>query len=163
MKVGYVLECGPDGADMKVLRHLTSMINPEAEFDYEALSVKTVLLRDSGKAAKRLIGAGCDKIFIVWDLFPAWREDKGKPCRHEDKETIKSSLAAHQIPENNIHLLCIEEELESWIIADGRALSRFLSKPHRQVNIDSQKNPDRIKDPKGILWYSPKLGQRIKV
>src|SRR5580700_5713735 len=97
MKIGYIFECGPDGGDMKVLRHLTSIIDPKALFDYEALSVKPTLLRECGKAASRLINSGCEKVFIVWDLFPAWREDKGKPCRREDKEAIIASLSAYNL------------------------------------------------------------------
>lgn len=152
MKIGYIFECGPDGGDIKVLKHLAYMITPDAEFDYEALSVKTALVKESGKAAKRLLNDGCDKIFIVWDLYPAWREDKGKPCRHEDKEGIKASLAANEISEENVVFLCLEEELEAWLLADGRLLNSYFSKPHRQVDeIKNEKKPDKVKDPKGKL------------
>ena len=152
MKIGYVFECGPDGGDMKVLKHLTSMIAPDDTFLYEALSVKTTLLKESGKATKRLLDSGCGKVFIVWDLFPAWREDKGKPCRHEDKEAIKASLAAEGVSEEDVVFLCLEEELEAWLLADGRVLNNYFSKPYRQVDeIKNEKNPDKIKDPKGKL------------
>ena len=152
MKIGYVFECGPDGGDMKVLKHLTAMIAPDAAFDYEALSVKTTLLKESGKAANRLLKDGCEKIFIVWDLYPAWREDKGKPCRHEDKEAIKRSLAAERLTENDVIFLCLEEELEAWLIADGRVLNNYFSKLHRPVDkIKNEKNPDNVRDPKGKL------------
>jgi len=152
MKVGYVFECGPDGGDMKVLRHLTSMILPDVEFDYEALSVKTSLLRECGKASKRLLDSGCEKVFIVWDLFPAWREDKSKPCRREDKEAIIASLAAYELLPQHVIFLCIEEELEAWLIADGRILNNYFSKPHRLVDtIKNENKPDKVRDPKGKL------------
>jgi len=151
MRIGYVFECGPDGGDMKVLRHLTSFIAPGAAFEYEALSVKTTLLRDSGKAAKRLLDSGCNKVFIVWDLYPAWREDKGKPCRHEDKEAIIASLNAQKLTADDVIFLCLEEELEAWLIADGRILTEYFSKPHRKVAIKNETNPDKVKDPKGRL------------
>lgn len=152
MKIGYVFECGPDGGDMKVLKYLTSLIVPAAEFAYAALSVKTTLLQESGKEVKRLKAAGCGKVFIVWDLFPAWREDKGKPCRHEDKETIKASLAAEGLSENDVIFLCLEEELEAWLIADGRVLNNYFSKQHRPVDkIKNEKKPDNVRDPKGKL------------
>jgi len=151
MKFGFILECGPDGGDMKVLKHLTFLIAPYAEFAYEPLSVKTALLKECGKAAKRLIKEGCEKVFIVWDLFPAWREDKGKPCRHEDKESIKASLAAEELSEDDVIFLCLEEELEAWLLADGRVLSKYFTKSHRKVNIKNETRPDKIKDPKGKL------------
>jgi hypothetical protein len=151
MKIGYVFECGPNGGDMKVFKHLTSIVAPGAMFDYEALTVKTTLLKESGKAAKRLLGDGCEKVFIVWDLYPAWREDNGKPCRHEDKEAIKVSLTAEGLSDDDVIFLCLEEELEAWLIADGRVLSEYFSKPHRKVKIDNITKPDKVKDPKGKL------------
>ena len=152
MKIGFVFECGPDGGDMKVLKHLTSLIVPDATFDYETLSVKTTLLSESGKAVKRLLDDGCEKVFIVWDLFPAWREDKGKPCRHEDKEAIKTYFNSKGLSENDVIFLCLEAELEAWLIADGRVLNSYFSKPHRPVDrIKNEKNPDKVKDPKGKL------------
>lgn len=162
MKIGYVFECGPDGGDMKVLKHLTSMIEPAAEFAYATLSVKTTLLQESGKEVKRLRNAGCEKIFIVWDLFPAWRADKGKPCRHEDKEAIKASLAAEGLTENDVIFLCLEEELEAWLIADGRVLTEYFSKPHRKVDIDNVTKPDKTKDPKGKLMGHFKAHKNIQ-
>lgn len=151
MKIGFVFECGPNGGDMKVFKHLTSMIAPDATFDYEALTVKTTLLNESGKAARRLLKDGCEKVFIVWDLYPAWRVDNEKPCRHEDKEAIKASLAAEGVSANDVIFLCLEEELEAWLIADGRVLSEYFSKPYRKVKIDNVSKPDKVKDPKGKL------------
>lgn len=74
------------------------------------------------------------------------------PCRHEDKEAIKVSLASKGLSEDDVIFLCLEEELEAWLIADGRVLNNYFSKPHRPVNkIKNEKNPDNIKDPKGKL------------
>jgi hypothetical protein len=160
MKLGFIFECGPDGGDMKVFRHLSKMIlagikvpfDEKKHFDYEPLKSKPELLRDCGKAVHRLKTSGCEKIFIVWDLFPAWRKDNEKPCRHDDKETIKNSLASHNLKPEDVIFLCIEEELEAWLIADGRALNTYFSKPHRKVaEIKDNKNPDKAIDPKGIL------------
>lgn len=151
MKIGYVFECGPDGGDMKVFRELTSKIIVEAEFFYESLTVKPILIKDCGKAVRRLKGLECEKIFIVWDLFPAWRKDKGKPCRHEDKEAIRASLATEGLTENDVIFLCLEEELEAWLIADGRVLSEFFSRPAHKVKIKNETKPDSVKDPKGKL------------
>jgi hypothetical protein len=155
MKIGYVFECGPDGGDIKVLKHLASLIIPNAEFNYEALSVKTTLLNECGKAAKRLLALGCEKVFIIWDLHPAWKADKGRPCRHEDKEIMKVSLnkffSAKELAKFDIIPLCIEQELESWLLADGRILSDYFSRPTHKVKIKNESNPDSIADPKAKL------------
>lgn len=162
MKIGYVFECGPGGGDMKVFRALTSKIIVEVEFFYESLTVKPTLIKDCGKAVKRLKELKCEKIFIVWDLYPAWRVNRGKPCRHEDKQAIKSSLAAEGLTEDDVIFLCLEEELEAWLIADGRVLSEYFSKPHRKVNIHNITKPDKVKDPKGKLIGYFKEHRHIK-
>ncbi len=165
MKIGYVFECGPDGADMKVFRALTLRIVKDAEFFYEPLDVKPKLVKECGKAVKRLKKLGCEKIFIVWDLFPAWRENIEKPCRHEDKEAIKSNLATEGLSEKDVVFLCIEEELESWLLADGRVLNSFFSKPHRKVDkINNEKKPDKIKNPKGrlIKYFTEHTGSKYQ-
>ena len=162
MKIGFIFECGAQGGDIKVFQHLCHKIyellslpfNLKNDFDFEPLDSKPKMVNDCGKAAKRLLASGCDKVFIVWDLYPAWREDKGKPCRHEDKEAIKTSLSLHQLTTQelaNIIFLCLEEELEAWLIAGGRALTNYFSKPHRPISINSNKKLDKIKDPKGKL------------
>lgn len=163
MKIGYVFECGPDGGDMKVFRELNDRIAKGSEFLYETLNVKPTLIKDCGKAVKRLKKSGCEKVFIVWDLFPAWREHGEKPCRHQDKEGIKASLKAEELSEKDVVFLCLEEELEAWLLADGRVLSQYFSKPHRQVKLDNNKKPDSTKDPKGkLMQYFKEYKRGVK-
>ena len=47
--------------------------------------------------------------------------------------------------------MCIEEELEAWLIADNRAIEVVLTKPHRQVRIDRERHPERVSNPKKRL------------
>jgi hypothetical protein len=47
------------------------------------LDNKKKLVEDCGPVAKALLSE-CEKVIIVWDLYPAWREKGIKPCRHED-------------------------------------------------------------------------------
>jgi len=49
----------------------------------------------------------------------------------------------------NVYL--IWEELEAWLIADGRALSTVLSTPAHPVKIKDEKKPESVKNPKGKL------------
>ncbi len=95
-------------------------------------------------------------------FIPAWREDKGKPCRHEDKEAIIASLSAQKLAKDDVIFLCLEEELEAWLIADGRILTEYFSKPHRKVNIKNETKPDKVKDPKGKLTGYFKQNRGIK-
>lgn len=149
MKIGFILECGPEGADVKVCKHLVHKINAEIEFVSLALDVKPKLISGCGKAAKQLLASGCEKVFIIWDLFPKWRT--GKPCRKEDREAIFEALNDAGVSHTTVNLVCIEQELESWLIADGRAISEFLSTETRKVAIKDTKNPDIAQNPKKIL------------
>ncbi|MCY4466027.1 MAG: hypothetical protein OXE46_10865 [Chloroflexi bacterium] len=141
MKVGLILEGIRDGADQKVCEHLAERIRPGIQIKSEALGNKPNLIAKCGSVAAQLLDDGCERVVIVWDLYPAWRE--GKPCRKLDRDGIMKSLVAENVDFDKIALVCIEEELEAWLLADHRALSDVLSKPHRQVNIKRQKYPER--------------------
>jgi len=155
MKLGFVFECSPGGGDIKVFRHIIKLIYPTFDFGknfhHAALKSKKELEKECGKEVKRLKGIGCQVIFVVWDLIPAWKED-GKPCRHDDKEAIKKSLAAFNLTENEIIFLCIEKELEAWLIADEKALKEyFITKKSMKDEIVKIRYPDTHHDPKGLL------------
>lgn len=141
MKVGLILEGIRDGADRKVCEHLAERIRPGIQIKSETLGNKTNLIANCGRVAAQLLYDGCERVVIVWDLYPAWRE--GKPCRKQDRDGIMKSLVSEEVDPDKIALVCIEEELEAWLLADHRALSVVLSKPHRQVNIKRQRYPDR--------------------
>lgn len=151
MKLGFILECGPQGADLKVCKNFVGRIRPADEFVAITLDNKPKLISGCGEAAKQLIKSGCETIYIIWDLFPDWRDDRTRPCMKEDRDNIFDSLNAVQVPLEKVHLVCIEQELESWLIADGRAISIFLSKPTRAVKIKDSKKPDTVQNPKRQL------------
>ena len=83
MKIGFIFECGPDGPDVQVCRHLVHKLDPTIQFIPSTLDNKKKLVEDCGPVAKALLSE-CEKVIIVWDLYPAWREKGIKPCRHED-------------------------------------------------------------------------------
>lgn len=53
------------------------------------------------------------------------------------------SLMSADVGSDEVALVCIEEELEAWLLADNRAISKVLSKPTHNVNIRRQRNPER--------------------
>jgi hypothetical protein len=97
------------------------------------------------------LAEGCERVVIVWDLHPPWRSNKQKPCRKEDRESILNSLAKVGVRSSHVYLVCIEEELEAWLLADGRALSKVLSRPPRPVKIRDIKNSEQTRKPKTLL------------
>lgn len=151
MKIGMIFECGPNGADQQVCEYLAHRLLPDIEVVSITLDDKPKLLRDCGPAAATLLRQGCERITIVWDLHPPWRKKKEPPCRKEDRETIHTSLSHSRVPIQQVALVCIKEELEAWLLADGRALSTVLSRPAHPVRVRDVKKPDRTQKPKTRL------------
>jgi hypothetical protein len=153
MKVGFIVECGPEGAETKVIPYLARMIDDSIEPDVIPLARKPVLKRECGGWVKALLERGCSCVLIIWDLLPDWGEYEGKGCRHDDREDIAKSLndAGLDPADNRVRLICVEKMLEAWLIADERALSAFLSTQAHPVHVPRQKRAERISDPKAAL------------
>ena len=151
IKIGIICECGPEGAEVQVFPELASRINASIEIECVPLDQKPKLIRECGKAAATLLAQQCKRIVIVWDLYPAWRDREYRPCRREDRLAIWKSLNAAGVNPTQVRLVCICEELEAWLVADGRAVSAVLSKPTRPVRVRHGRNPESIRNPKKRL------------
>jgi len=153
MKIGFIFECGPDGPDVQVCRQLVHKLDPTIEFVPSTLDNKKKLVEDCGAVAKVLLDE-CEKVIVVWDLYPAWRARGVKPCRHADRQAIFQSLEAESVDLDNVFLVCIQEELEAWLLADNRAISAMLKPlkhPHLVGRVSRPRHPDRISNPKKRL------------
>ena len=166
MKIGFIFECGEKGPDVKVCRHLVKLINTDIEFVPIELNNKPKLIQHCGKAAKSLLELdGCEKIIIVWDLYPPWRDSK--PCRHEDRQNIFHALKTERVDLHRVSLVCICEELEAWLLADNKAVRDMIAElkhPHTVKRIQKFKNPDRIQSPKTKLTkiFNMELGSNCR-
>jgi hypothetical protein len=163
MKIGFIFECGPEGPDFKVCRHLVQRLDPQIEFVPATLDDKRNLIEQCGAVAKSMFDQDCQKVIIVWDLFPPWREFR--PCRREDRQNIFHSLQAEGIDLNRVALVCICEELEAWLLADNRAVETIIGRrkqPYTVGRIPRFKKPDSIKNPKKRLTkiFNQELGCR---
>ena len=162
MKIGFIFECGPEGPDVQVCRHLVHKLDPTIEFISSTLDNKKKLVEDCGAVAKVLLDE-CEKVIVVWDLYPAWREKGMKPCRHEDRLAIFQSLQSEKVDLDKIVLVCIQEELEAWLLADNRAVAAMLKPlkhPHPVSRITKFPNPDIVSNPKKRLTriFTQELG-----
>lgn len=146
MKVGMIFECGPQGADLKVCEYLAKQIKPDIQIESITLDNKKKLITECGTAAKLLLADGCDRVIIIWDLQPSWREEA--PCRKQDREDTMRSLKTAGADITAVFLVCIEAELEAWLLADHRAINKVLSKPHRKVALSRIRQVERISNPK---------------
>ncbi|MCX7046193.1 MAG: DUF4276 family protein [Candidatus Sumerlaeota bacterium] len=165
MKVGFIVECGPQGAETKVIPFLARALAPKIEPDVVPLDKKPILKQKCGKWAKALLDGGCRRVLIVWDMLPDWGEYEGKGCQHDDREEIATSLknAGLNPEDRRIRLICIHKMLEAWIIADERALSEFLSTGAHAAAVKRYKKPESIPDPKSALTnLFRRSGRRIR-
>ncbi|MBZ0156238.1 MAG: DUF4276 family protein [Alphaproteobacteria bacterium] len=150
MKIGMIFECGPSGADKKVCEHLAKQLLPSIEIISVTLDNKPKMIAECGIVADKLFKQGCRRVIIIWDLYPAWREKGQNPCRAEDRTLILDSMRSAGV-RSNVHLVCIEEELEAWLLSDGRAISSVLSRPAHPVRVADVRCPETISNPKKRL------------
>lgn len=144
-----ILECGPQGADKAVCEYLTKLLDPEIEVISLTLDNKPGLIENCADAATTLSELeDCDRVVIVWDLYPAWRKAGERPCRKQDREQILEKLGNAGITNPNVFLVCIEEELEAWLLWEPQAISIFLSKPHRKIKVNKIGRSEQVKNPK---------------
>ena len=152
MKVGMIFECGPEGADKKVCEYLAMHIVPETSLSSRTLDNKENLLRDAGKVAAQLLKDGCACVLIIWDLRPAWPDRKHKPCRHAEREALLQALAQAGVKQNDpVYLICIEQELESWLLACHKAINSLLSTDAHKYSTQRVRKPDKVMQPKAKL------------
>ena len=147
MKIGLILECLDRGSDELVCRHLIGLLHPTAEIEVAALGNKPQLLNRCGDSAAALFAKGCDRVIILWDLHPGWPSKQ--ICRKRDRDTIFAALHAKVAQPERVFLVCIERELETWLIADrGLLQSAFPQLPPK--DFPSFRRIEE-KDPKTIL------------
>lgn len=160
MKIGMIFECGPKGADPKVYEYLAKQLRPDIEISSFFLDNKPKLIGQCGKVAKALLELeSCERVLILWDLCPPWKEKRAKACRHNDSNRIRKSLTNAELTSQQlqcIHLVCIEKELETLLLADEQAIGEHLTKlrgPARgPCKVKRIKDPERHHNPKDVLY-----------
>lgn len=151
MKLGLVLECDVGGPDELVLTCLARRLKRGVEVVPIPLGSKEQLFLKGPETALQLIEASkCDLALIVWDLKPVWDPQKSCKCEHETAELRSKVKALPPKVACKIRLLCMTWELETWLIADERAVRAHLSKETHKAKFKSVK-PLTKNDPKAFL------------
>lgn len=159
MKIGFVFECGPQGADKQVCEYLAAQIKPGVLPVSRTLDNKANLLMDAGKVATALLAEGCERVLIVWDLRPAWPDKKHKPCRKVERDAILAAVANAGIAGSPVFLVCVEQELESWLLADEAKISAYLSTDAHTYTAKRERKPDRVGNPKSVMMNHFKVAR----
>lgn len=155
MRIGFIFECPPSGPDQLVIEHLAERIGQSTGAPVEIVNRatntnKAALMQACGTQARLLLGQGCERVVIVWDLKPRWAS-KEKPYCLNDVSQIRTSLRKANVDEERVRLLCITAELEALLVADERALKKLLDRDAHKADCPYRKNPHRLPDPKGDL------------
>jgi hypothetical protein len=152
MTIGLILECSPAGPDKKVCEALVKQIRPDTDVVSITLEGKHNLISDCGATAAELLKVGCDCVIIIWDLYPAWGIHRSEPCLKKDRDAIQESLSEALVTSSRVHLVCIHKMLESWLLADERAISAALSKiTKKTINVPRVRRSEDPKKPKNVL------------
>jgi hypothetical protein len=142
----------PRGPDEQIYTHLVRALAPNVKLQCEALVQKRRLVQGCGKVAAQLLAGGCARVGVVWDLFPRWRTPEEQHCLGQDRDEILPSLTASGVGPPQVQLVCVQQELEAWLLADSRALASFFSRPeHAAKKIPEYKHPETLSNPKGYL------------
>ena len=151
MSIGFVFECGPQGADKQVCEYLASQLIPGAVCKSVTLDNKPNLLANAAKAARGLLADGCERVLVIWDLRPAWPDTAGKVCRATERQTLLMALTQEGLGAAPVYLVCVEQEFESWLVADETKLSAFLSTDAHKYQVPRVRKPDKEKNPKSFV------------
>ncbi|MBN8460383.1 MAG: hypothetical protein J0M04_21350 [Verrucomicrobia bacterium] len=93
----------------------------------------------------------CDLVLIVWDLKPLWDKPPAKKC--VDEVNLIHGLLKDLKPtvKRRIRLLCLTWELETWLIAEDRAVRDYLSTPAHPCDFTAPAKLEKVDDPKSHL------------
>lgn len=133
MKLGLILECPNQGTDHVVYEYVIKKICPDIDVIVipSGTNNKPQMISNCGSIAQALlVSEKCDKVAILWDLIPTWG---GKACRKTDIDLITKNLIDAGLDLKNIKLICIEPELEGWLIVEGKAITLYKTElwhPH---------------------------------
>ena len=126
MKVGFVFECQDQGSDEQVYTYIAKKLCDAFEIlpeNISSLGSKVAVMNESAVDVKVMLDGGCDFVFIVWDRMPKW----GGTGKCEDHvATLTAHLATEHIDMTKIIMCCIDDMLESWMIADGRGVTNYF-------------------------------------
>jgi hypothetical protein len=126
MNVGFVFECQPKGSDEQVYTYVAKticnglIILPE---NISSMGNKKTLIEESAIDVAIMLNNGCQYVFIIWDRLPKWG---GTGICADHQAELIANLEKENVPLDRIIYCCIDEMLESWLIADGRGVTAYF-------------------------------------
>lgn len=158
-RIGLICEGDPDLA--VISDFLLRLLRPDLrvdERDRRRLAPKPQLLRQAPAVAASLLESGCAHVVVAWDSA-AFGLQKRTPREDVDHfwsecDVLDAERHKQDLPPLDRKAVCpvpVIRELESWLLADERALSSYLSTPSHPVSIGRVTHPQRDPNPKKTL------------
>jgi len=153
MKIGFVLECTLGGPERQICgwmaKQMCPAFNLKDDKQFRTMVNKRFLMEGCGEEAHNLLENGCQHVFILWDLRPAWPNDKDDLDCKRECAIVRAKLEEAKVPHDKATCICITQELETWLLADVEAIRRFCSTDaHRAQRIPKQGRVEHINWPK---------------
>lgn len=152
MKVGFILECQTGGPDASIYKYVAEKLCESLLIEKpETMVNKKRLMEEGPIVAQTLLESGCEYVFIIWDRKPRWDDPLGN-C-YTDRENLTQSLELLEVDINKVFLCCIDQMLESWMIADSRGFMSWIRSktPHALPEFGDHKTSARQTFPKDII------------
>ena len=154
LRVGIVCEGQRGCAETQVFPQLVKLICPEAicgDAEIVPSGNRPNVLKKAPIIASLLLESGCDVVFVMWDVFPEWRDEGGSTDCEEHRQTLDAGLTAAKMNKKPIVPVAIREELEAWLLCDGAAIEAAIGKLVTKKRVPSEKKPDTVSNPKARL------------
>jgi hypothetical protein len=87
---------------------------------------------------------------IIWDLKPYWQPTTGRSCQAETADLCARLAGLSPATRAKIRMLCLTWEIETWLIADARAVNAHLSTDAHRATFRCS-NPLSKNDAKAFL------------
>ena len=159
LKIGIVCEGQLGCAETQVFPHLVKLLCPRAELKVVPTGNRPTVLAEAPKVAKRLFDEGCTTVFVIWDVFPEWRDAGGTTDCKQHRKDLDASVRAFGKNLGPLYPVAIHEELEAWLLCDADALMAVIGPLANKKSIPHEKDPDSVSDPKTVLRKRFKLGR----
>src|SRR2546423_1232591 len=145
IKIGVVCEGQRGCAEKQVFPYLIELICPEATWDIVPSGSRPAVLDSAPSVAKNLFATGCDVVFVIWDVFPEWRDSGGTTDCKEQVKTLVANLVVAKMDDKPIIPIAIREELEAWLLCDADALMAVIGRLTGRKRIQHEKAPDNVR------------------
>lgn len=158
-RIGVIAEGLPDLAVVAdlILRLLRTDLRIDKR-DRLTLAPKPILLRQAPALAATLLEAGCAHVVVLWDSAP-YQDQRVTPEEEvarfwRECDLLDEERRQKHLPPVDRAALCpvpVRKELESWLLADERALASYLGTDSHKQKVSRIKDPEREPNPKKLL------------